>query len=238
MKRILLYGFFSLLLISIVIWIIVVKLDKSETVSNRTEIKLVALGDSLTHGSGDQSGQGYVDNLQKLFDQNYKNKVTVKNCGIPGQQSDGLLHQLGKSDVQNELTDADYFIIFIGTNDLIKSNGGDLAKLHTKKIQNGKADYQNNLENILGIIRGENPKAPILFLGLYNPFPSSNKIENVVDEWNKTSKQIVSQNSHVKFIPTNDLFKNKSKKHFSDSLHPNKQGYDLITKRILKEYDF
>src|SRR5699024_10254377 len=155
MKRILLYGFFSLLLISIVIWIIVVKLDKSETVSNRTEIKLVALGDSLTHGSGDQSGQGYVDNLQKLFDQNYKNKVTVKNCGIPRQQSDGLLHQLGKSDVQNELTDADYFIIFIGTNDLIKSNGGDLAKLHTKKIQNGKADYQNNLENILGIIRGE-----------------------------------------------------------------------------------
>lgn len=35
------------------------------------------------------------------------------------------------------------------------------------------------------------------------------------------------------FIPTNDLFENKKKKeYFSDKIHPNEKGYQLITNRF------
>jgi lysophospholipase L1-like esterase len=41
------------------------------------------------------------------------------------------------------------------------------------------------------------------------------------------------------FIPINDLFKDKKKtKYFSDKLHPNEKGYQLIANRVLESYDF
>ncbi|TCP18626.1 lysophospholipase L1-like esterase [Scopulibacillus darangshiensis] len=236
MKR----GFYYAIIPSLIILAAVVTMVARHAVSfnNAHEEKVVALGDSLTYGYGDKSGHGYVANLQSLFNKHYHGKVTVRNFGIPGQQSDGLLQQLNKPSVTKELDDADYIIVFIGTNDLIKSNGGDLAPLNLKEIKMGEADYVKNLKRILKILREENRQAPILFLGLYNPYPASDSIESVVQKWNDKSKKLVNQYPRVTFIATNGLFKEKSQKYFSDSLHPNKRGYDLITKRILEEYNF
>lgn len=211
--------------------------EKYEAKSKNTK-EFIALGDSLTYGVGDQKGEGYVGDLQYLLSKNQQGDVTVRNYGIPGQQSDGLLHQLGTPKVLNDLEYADYITVFIGMNDLIKSNGHDLNPLNEKRIQIGKADYERNLKEIFRIVRAKNPNAPILFLGLYNPYPSSEKIQQVIDEWNDTSRQIVSQHSKVKFIATDGLLDEKSQKYFSDTLHPNKKGYQLITKKIVKEHDF
>ena len=41
------------------------------------------------------------------------------------------------------------------------------------------------------------------------------------------------------FVPTLDLFKNKPKKrYFSDSLHPNPAGYQLIADRLFKKFSY
>ncbi|TDL34833.1 hypothetical protein E2R51_03680 [Jeotgalibacillus sp. S-D1] len=199
--------------------------------------ELVALGDSLTHGVGD-AGAGYAGNLQKALTENQHNTVTVHNFGIPGQQSDGLLDQLKGEDIRERINKADYIILFIGTNDLVKTNGGDLSRIYEDRIEVGKEDYTRNLKDILAIIRKENDDAPVLLLGLFNPYPSSEEIEEVVNDWNSTSKEIVSHDKRVKYIPTNGLFKEKSKTYFSDALHPNSEGYELITKKIIEEYDF
>ncbi|UOQ42827.1 GDSL-type esterase/lipase family protein [Halobacillus salinarum] len=210
----------------------------NQVVSKKTE-RLVALGDSLTYGVGEESGKGYTDNLQRLFDKHVSHPVTVNNYGVPGQQSDGLLYQVNHvKEVSSNISKADYIIVFIGTNDVIKSNGGDLYPLYKDRIQQGKEDYKKNITLILKKVRKQNPDAPVLFLGLYNPYPSSEKLEKVIKDWNSSSKEILKPYSHVTFIPTEGLFKEKSRKYFSDALHPNKQGYDLITKRIIKEYNF
>ncbi|MFB1082704.1 GDSL-type esterase/lipase family protein [Jeotgalibacillus sp. JSM ZJ347] len=200
--------------------------------------ELVALGDSLTYGVGDQSGAGYAENLEEVINENREEPLTVYNYGIPGQQTDGLLAQLEDEEVKATLKNAEYFTVFIGTNDLIKTNGGDLNPLYDDRIQAGKEDYEKNLEDILSIIREENPEAPILFLGLFNPYPENEEIQQVIDNWNKLSKGMVEEYPSVKFIATDGILKEKSAEYFSDALHPNEKGYELITKRMIEEYDF
>lgn len=93
MKRIFFYGAGLLLLLTLVM-VFVYNKENWELSSNTPEKQIIALGDSLTYGYGDRSGEGYVDNLQWLFNKHYKGKVTVQNHGIPGQKSDGLLQQI------------------------------------------------------------------------------------------------------------------------------------------------
>ncbi len=225
-------------LVPILILAVFMMINVVEDVKMKNSEVFVALGDSLTHGVGDQQGSGYVGDLQYLLKENQQQEVTVENHGIPGQQSDGLLAQLGQPEVLNDVEEADYITVFIGMNDLVKSNGKDLNPIREDRLEIGKEDYERNLQRIFKIIREKNPDARILFLGLYNPYPSSEKIQHVIDEWNRSSKEIVKQHDHMKFISTDNLFEEKSQKYFSDTLHPNKAGYKLITKRIVKEYDF
>ncbi|WP_431800945.1 GDSL-type esterase/lipase family protein [Halobacillus andaensis] len=236
MKKILIYAASLGLVVAAGVWVVNWNQIKNNS-AEETE-KMVALGDSLTYGIGDQSGHGFVEDLEQLLKDNKDASVQVENYGIPDQQTDGLLKQVKQTNIKSDLNHADYFILFIGTNDLIESNGGDLTSINEEKIESGKKDYENNLSEILNIIRNENKDAPILFLGLYNPYPDSQEIEEEVTDWNQKSQSIVDNYRRIKFISTNDLFKEKSEEYFSDALHPNKKGYDLITEKIVKEYDF
>ncbi|TYS55908.1 hypothetical protein FZC74_17775 [Sutcliffiella horikoshii] len=213
--------------------------ENTETNENDNPPKnMVTLGDSLTYGVGDNSGEGYVENLEKLIQDEKSANVRVKNYGIPGQKSDGVVKQVKLTNIQKDIRNADYIILFIGTNDLIQSNGGDLKGINEEKIKEGAVEYEKNIEEILKTVRQENKDVPILFLGLYNSYPDSAEHENIIVEWNENSQRIVDDYKRIKFISTNDLFKEKSKEYFSDSLHPNKKGYDLITKKIIDEFDF
>ncbi|MCG1022902.1 GDSL-type esterase/lipase family protein [Sutcliffiella horikoshii] len=212
--------------------------NKETTDSDQSSKTMVTLGDSLTYGVGDKSGEGYVENLEKLIQEEKGANVTVKNYGIPGQESDGVVKQVKLTNIQKDIRTADYIILFIGTNDLIQSNGGDLKGINEEKIKEGAVVYEKNIQEILKNIRHENQDAPILFLGLYNSYPDSADHENIIVEWNANSQEVVDEYKRIKFISTNDLFKEKSKEYFSDSLHPNEKGYELITKKIVNEYDF
>jgi lysophospholipase L1-like esterase len=201
--------------------------------------KVVAFGDSLTYGFGDEKGAGYIDTLEAKLNNEKKVEFNFSNEAIYGLESSGILKQLSDITVSSKLEDADYFILFIGTNDLINSNGGDLENLKQDKIEKGKEIYQQNLEAIIDILKRNNKDSPILVLGLYNPYPDSGQIERILDEWNKGIIKTIRDEKKITYIPTNDLFKGKNKKdYFSDSLHLNDNGYDLIADRILQEYNF
>ncbi|MFD1020856.1 DUF459 domain-containing protein [Thalassobacillus hwangdonensis] len=206
------------------------------TTLNKEDEKLVALGDSLTYGLGDESGHGYVENLNQWLSKHKEHDIEVDNHGIPDQQSDGLLAQLQKDDVLESVGEAHHVLLFIGMNDIIKSNGGDLSELHPEKLEKGKMDYESNLKEILGTIRKTNPDAPIVFVGLYNPVPGSEEISTLYKNWNETSKSIIDDSVGITYVPTDDLFNDK--KYFSDNLHLNEQGYERLTMRIIDEYDF
>ncbi|MFT9600737.1 GDSL-type esterase/lipase family protein [Mesobacillus sp.] len=200
---------------------------------------VIAFGDSLTYGYGDKKGSGYIDTLQTKLNNQTKKEYNFDNEAIYGLESSGILTQLSDVSIRGKLDEADYFILFIGTNDLINSNGRNLENLKHGKIEKGQAEYLQNLDAILNILSDKNEKAPILLLGLYNPYPDSAAIEAVINDWNKEIIKAAKNRRQVIYIPTNDLFKGKDKQqYFSDSLHLNDKGYKLIADRILEKYRF
>jgi lysophospholipase L1-like esterase len=201
------------------------------------EQTIVAFGDSLTYGYGDKGEEGYVDKLEMVLNDQYQSgPIDIENYGIVGQESKGVLEQLESKETRNEVAEADSVIVFIGTNDLINSNGGNLNTLYEDRIEKGKDDYHRNLRSILDIIRSQNQKSTIHLIGLYNPYPENKEIEGYIDQWNRLNVGVAAEYEKINFIPLNGVFKDKSKReYFSDTLHPNEAGYKLIASKILKD---
>ncbi|HAQ07922.1 MAG TPA: hypothetical protein DCR24_10500 [Bacillus bacterium] len=200
---------------------------------------VVAFGDSLTYGYGDEKGAGYIDTLESRLNFQNKAEFNFTNEAIYGLESSGVLNQLSDFRISSKLDEADYFILFIGTNDLINSNGGNLKPIKPEAIKKGQEVYLQNLTGILKILKENNDTAPILLLGLYNPYPDSAQIEPIIDGWNNEILKTINGEKRITYIPTNDLFKGKAKEnYFSDSLHLNDRGYRLIADRIIDKYPF
>ncbi|KON86343.1 hypothetical protein AF332_05585 [Sporosarcina globispora] len=201
---------------------------------------IAAFGDSLTYGFGDESKEGYIGRLQSKLDQTYPNKnYSMINHGVYGYKSSDVLKQMLKPKVAQDIRNADMFIVYIGTNDLLKSNGGDLYPLHHEKLVEAKDIYEDKLNGILETLETANSDAPIILLGLYNPYPDGDQIEKYIDHWNESIRKKAAEDKNITYISTNELFKGKNKKqYFADSLHPNGKGYELIADKIIESYPF
>lgn len=201
---------------------------------------IVAFGDSLTYGYGDEMKEGYIGRLQGKLNEAYPDQnYQIKNHGVYGYKSSDVLKQMLKPDVAEDLNSADMFIVYIGTNDLLKSNGGDLYPLHHERLVEAKNVYEDKLKGILETLEKANSDAPIILIGLYNPYPDGDQIEKYIDHWNESIRKTAEEDKNITYISTNELFKGKNKKqYFADSLHPNGKGYELIADKILKGYSF
>lgn len=228
----------GLLMIVLIICFVVYEFQQAAA-SNRVQ-RVMAFGDSLTYGKGDKHGEGYVKGLRdELNNPESDQKVSFWNYGIKGQETDGVIEQLDDYRIHTKLDKADTFIVYIGTNDFINSNGGDLTEINDRQIDEGKREYIRHLKKITATLLKKNDKADILVVGLYNPIIDNRKIEKHIQDYNQSIKDVVKKDERMVFIPTDDLYKNKKKAdYFSDEIHPNEKGYRLITNRILASYDF
>src|SRR5699024_6683576 len=81
------------------------------------DLNIVALGDSLTQGVGDESAnEGYVGLLEADLD----NNVVIDNYGIAGYRSDQLLEVLNELDIVDRITKADLVILISCSNVMLK----------------------------------------------------------------------------------------------------------------------
>lgn len=209
-------------------------------------INLVALGDSITHGIGDPAKKGYIEEVKAKLSDKQKTPVKVSNFAIPRYSTDKVLEQLQDNKINAQLKKANYIILYIGTNDFRKSANYQFNPLDVKKINEGKVTFTTNLTKILENIRKDNPRAPIFVLGLYQPYveySNHQEILSTIKEWNNGIVKVASNFNSTYFVATLDLFQGKPKStYFSDSLHPNPAGYNLIANRlsekVLKEISF
>lgn len=205
---------------------------------NRSKtIHFVALGDSLTHGLGDASGQGYAGDVSAKY-RSTGYDVVETNLGIDGLTSPGLLHELNQPSVQNAIHTANVILISIGANDL--SHAAGLPNINQKKIQSAQTQFNSHLTTILKTIRQLNPSAPTVLIGLYNPyaaFPSvARKTDEVIENWDVAEDSLVSSFPRTVVVQTFDLFHtNQAKYLYIDHYHPNQQGYSRIADRVWQD---
>lgn len=200
---------------------------------------IVAFGDSLTYGYGDETEEGYIGRLQSKLDKEYQDKnYRITNHGVYGYKSSDVLQQMLKPKVADDIKNADMFIVYIGTNDLLKSNGGDLYPLHHENLVEAKDIYEDKLNGILETLETANSDAPVILIGLYNPYPDGDRIEKYIDHWNKSIRKKRQKINISPTFPPMNCSREKQKQYFADSLHPNGKGYELIAEKIIDNYSF
>jgi len=207
----------------------------SKKVENKKGLTIVALGDSLTRGTGDETGKGYVGDLIDEIKEKTKKPIQLTNLGINGQTSNQLRKQVQQTEVARQIQKADMVLVTIGGNDLFRGGQG-LTDYSSKNIAAIEKKYLENLKFILEQIRKNNKTANVFFIGLYNPFielDQGKEMSKVVRHWNYDSAEVSASFSKVVFVPTFDLFELKVNDYlYSDKFHPNSKGYRLIAERV------
>lgn len=210
----------------------------------KTTVDIVALGDSLTVGTGDVSGKGYVQNVKDKLAAAMKKQVNViGNYAVNGYTTGQLLHDLQNAKgVPYGIERADIVLLTMGGNDLF-AIGRDVMNSQTSeldpvKIRERMPEPQKRLEQILTRLAELNPKATIVYVGVYNPFydlPEMRPASVHIQEWNDAAFRVANKYPNMVFVPTMDLFQLQFDKYmYTDHFHPNQEGYVRIADRVVQ----
>jgi lysophospholipase L1-like esterase len=225
----------------------------------KEDITILALGDSLTKGTGDLSLEGgYVGKSAKKLEALWKKPVHIVNQAINGWRADSLLSSLEEPNIQNLIKNADYIMLTIGGNDLNQAADNPIdvtdTKIKTTPVPSQSPDSipdinytevkkslpaaEEKLEKILTKIAALNPKAIIVYVGLYNPYYEQDTTKEgtaILQDWNLKASQVANRYANMVVVPTFDLFQLDIKEYlYIDEFHPNELGYERIADRVVQ----
>ncbi|WP_210365073.1 SGNH/GDSL hydrolase family protein [Bacillus sp. REN3] len=208
------------------------------------DINVVAAGDSLTQGVGDSTDSGgYIPYLKaQLEDEQSIKKAHFENFGVRGNRTEQLQERLEGKKFKSSIRQADLIILTIGGNDLMKVVRENFSGLELDQFQSEQLVFKEKLQAIFMTIRNENPEAPIVLIGLYNPFyhwfSDVEEMNQIINEWNQQSRTLVRQDGNAYFVDIHDIFLNNEENLlYSDYFHPNDRGYQLIADRVFDMLD-
>lgn len=219
------------------------KLPPVEETSRSKELLIASLGDSLTRGTGDGTGEGYVRRTVSLLKEGTDKPVTLlNNMGINGLRAEQLAERVEQESIGYVLKKANVILLTIGGNDLFQSAQSEQMspsamdeRALLAKTEKGTADLKRILEGI----RRWNKDALIVYVGLYNPFADLKEMRQigntVVQKWNDEAFRFINQDENMLLVPTSDLFQHNIGSYLSsDHFHPNGEGYQAIAERIVQ----
>jgi len=216
-------------------------------------VTMVALGDSLTQGDGDDTGRGYTGRLLDMVNA-IRPGSTMTNLGQSGWNSDALINgdqglsgQLTRSLEELEIAAAEgrgaVALVWIGSNDLWY-----LYEFGEGSNENDALDAEHfaaNMDVILGQLRAAGAQVIVALLDDQSRRPVAFKGEAFTsitpDELNRMSLQVTRYNEiisekaaqygavTVDFYST-DIFTNPATL-YDDGNHPNAAGYDIIAQK-------
>jgi lysophospholipase L1-like esterase len=205
----------------------------------KAKINIVALGDSLTAGTGDISGKGYVGRLKdKLAVQLAKPVYVLNNLAVPGYRTDQLLQQLQDKTVLDAVRQADIVLLTIGGNDVNQQTdeSGQGVAVDFEKAKANVPAAVSRFDAIVAKLADANPNAMIVYTALYDPFLDLDPERlgpPIVEAFNQGAFQVMNKHNNAVLVPTYDLFALGGTKYlFTDHFHPNADGYERIADRI------
>ena len=204
----------------------------------RNDYKIVAIGDSLTQGVGDNvNNDGYVGRIEDAFS-NDDYRVDIDNFGKRGNRSDQLLKRLENEEIKESIEEADMILLTVGANDIMNVVKSNFMNLNEEPFAVERTAYEQRLREIFDAMFALSPDVKIYLIGFFNPFEGYfedvDELDQILTNWNNTGRKLTLQYPQANFIPTNDLFQIEDVNLLADdNFHPNATGYTLIAERIL-----
>lgn len=189
--------------------------QQAAKIAKVNKVQLVALGDSLTEGVGDDGQQqGYTGRIAQQIQQKYDVDVTMANFGRSGDRSDQIQHRLAtQSNMQSAMQNAQAIILTVGGNDLqqllLKNQSAQSPEALTKAVKSGQSAYRQQLTTLFQTIRQYNPHAPIYIFGNYNPifvhFPNRQDFNTDVALFNAINQEVAKADKNSHYVGVFDL---------------------------------
>ncbi|WP_349408250.1 GDSL-type esterase/lipase family protein [Pseudalkalibacillus sp. SCS-8] len=229
-----------LIVVSIIGINMVDDLDSQTTVAEDDDaIRVVAIGDSLTYGSGDPKRVGYIGRVHKQMMNTVGNHVVLDRYGVRGFRTDQIMIHIQDIEAKQKISQANYLFVFIGTNDFIQAARRDLNSINAQEMEEKRALFKENLTQLIAQIRTDNQFAPMILIGMFDPYTNlinHDELHGILENWNSVTKGMVHEFPNTYYVSTIDLFLNKDRdRYFKDVIHPNPRGYELISQRVMQD---
>ena len=223
----------KLILIVLIISLFVnaVLLLKNNSLNSVVEITKKGYEEELRTYKEDYTNYLFLgDSITDFYDlDKYYDGLPIVNSGISGNTTEDILN-----DMKNRVYDYNPSKVFllIGTNDLIHDIGVD--------------DIIFNIEKIISEIKGNKPQVEIYVESIYPVNDNldeemvSNRNNDDIMKINEKIKKYCDENNYTYINMYDKLLDddgNFSEEYTDDGLHPNENGYEIITKELKKYLD-
>ena len=195
-------------------------------------LRVVAVGDSLAYGAGDERREGIAGRLEDILRQRGVAEVDTENLGSNGASTADLLARLRQPRVRSEIAGANAIVLSIGANDLFRTPGGRDAALRSPLAV--AEQILGRIEKVVGEVRALNPSARIFILGAYNPVPGhpwSEQINRYVPLWDGAVAARFEHDERITVVPMADIVTPERLSRY-DNFHPGGEAYQLASQRI------
>jgi lysophospholipase L1-like esterase len=195
-------------------------------------LHVVAIGDSLAYGAGDESGEGIAGRLEDELRTRGVREVETINLGVNGAQTTDLLRRLEQKRVRDRIAEADAIVLSIGANDLFRSQHSREELMRAPLAVAER--ILGRIATIVAELHEINPNARVLLLGGYNPVPRhewASTINQYLGVWDAALTARFESDPRVAVVKMSDIVTAQRLSRY-DSFHPGAEAYREAAKRI------
>jgi lysophospholipase L1-like esterase len=204
----------------------------TETQRMPQDLHIVALGDSLAYGAGDERGGGITSRLRHELQARGVASVETVNLGANGARTDDLIRKLQQQSVRQQVAAADAIILSVGANDLFRSPHSREEVMRSPFTVAER--ILGRIAEVVAAIHQLNPDARILLLGGYNPVPRHEwaaAINRYLLLWDEALAARFEDDSRITIVRMADIVV-PDRLSSLDSFHPGGEAYDAAARRI------
>jgi len=199
-------------------------------------IKMTAVGDSLTFGTGAPEKKGFAWIVQELWRSRQGTDIVHRNFGVVGATTSETLERLlTNAELRRAVAGADVVTLTAGGNDLIRAAMRMYIQGETRSMKPGMRAFATAYKDLLGELVAvhrtmERDDARMIVTDCYNPFPQVRDAVLWINFVNRCiHRNAAAYGGKVLVARAYDAFLGREAHLFADDgVHPNERGHAAL----------